>query len=207
MEYKEKKNPILVFIGDNDTFKLEIHRREKMAYKDYLKGEEAVKFVQTINGLNRIHRYYQARLEIKRGDVYIAKFNGECGYELDGMHFVVALVDSPEASPIVTVAPLKSIKPGKQLNPASDVYVGKIPGMKNGKEALAVINQIRSIDKTRLFDYEILNRISDYENGKLLSESNEIYCLHTKHYRLDRDQIGKIHKAALEYMFNGYIKH
>ena len=207
MQNKEKMNPVLVFIADDETFKLEIVKREKIAYKDYLKGEEAVKFVKSVNALNHFHRYYRAVLEIKRGDVYVAKFAGECGNELDGMHFVVALVDSPAISPIVTVAPLKSIKPGKALNPASDVYVGKIPGMDNGKEALVVINQIRSIDKVRLFDYEILNRISDYENGKLLSESNVIYCVHTKHYRLDREQIGKIHKAALEYMFNGFIKH
>ena len=45
MQNKEKMNPVLVFIADDETFKLEIVKREKIAYKDYLKGEEAVKFV------------------------------------------------------------------------------------------------------------------------------------------------------------------
>ena len=114
IEKKENEDPVLVFVADDETFKLEIAKRKNFVYKEYLKGEEAVRFVQSVNGLNRLHRRYQVKLDIKRGDVFVAKFAGECGYELDGMHFVVALVDSPAASPIVTVAPLKSIKQGRE---------------------------------------------------------------------------------------------
>ena len=203
----KNKNIVLTFVADNETYELGIAKRERALFTDYLRGNSAVRHINEINRNIHFFRHYETRLAIKRGDVFVGKFSAQCGNELDGMHFVVALVDSPILSQIVTVVPMKSIKYGKPLNPASDIYIGKIPGMDNGKEAIAVINQIRAIDKIRLFDYEIMNRLSDFENGLLLSENAIIECEHAKHYRLSDEQFSKIHKAALEYVFNGYIKH
>ena len=199
------KDMDLSFMHD-ELSELKVIKRRVPLRHDYLKGKDAEKRIVEINQLIYFYRFFETRLAIKKGDVFLARFGYECGNELNGNHYVVALLDSNPINQVVTVVPLKSDK-GKPLNPASDVMVGKIEKLNNTKDAIAVINQIRTIDKRRLFDAETIAHLSRYMNGEMLGEYSEL-TMQTKHvYRLSDEQFKKIHKAAEEYVYNGYIRH
>ena len=191
---------------DQETKELKVIKRRVPLRRDYLKGDEARRHVVEINQLIYFYRYFETRLAIKKGDVFLARFGFECGNELNGNHYVVALLDSNPISQVVTVVPLKSAK-GKPLNPASDVMVGKIEKLNNAKDAIAVINQIRTIDKRRLFDAETIARLGSYMSSEMLGEYSELTIQTKRIYRLTDEQFKKIHKAAEEYVYNGYIRH
>ena len=196
----------LSFMHDDEPSELKVIKRRVPLKHDYLKGEDARKHVVEINQLIYFYRYFETRLAIKKGDVFLARFGFECGNELNGNHYVVALLDSSPINQVVTVVPLKSAK-GKVLNPASDVMVGKIEKLNNSKDAIAVINQIRTIDKRRLFDAQSIARLSNYFSSEMLGEYSELTIQTKKIYRLTDEQFYKIHKAAEEYVYNGYIRH
>ena len=202
----ENSRDAISFIGEEDSFKMQILKKRIPARYEFLKGMEARNYVVSINQLIYFYRNFETRLEIKRGDVFLARFAFECGNELKGDHFVAALLDSSPISQVVTVIPLKSAK-GRPLNPASDILLGKIEGLNNGKETIAVINQIRTIDKRRLFDAEIIAHLNKFNNDELLAENPIITCQYKKLYRLSEAQYKIMHKAAREYVFNGYIRH
>ena len=196
----------LSFMHDDEPSELKVIKRRVPLKHDYLKGEDARKHVVEINQLIYFYRFFETRLAIKKGDVFLARFGFECGNELNGNHYVVALLDSSPINQVVTVVPLKSAK-GKALNPASDVMVGKIEKLNNSKDAIAVINQIRTIDKRRLFDAQSIACLSSYFSSEMLGEYSEITIQTKKIYRLTDEQFHKIHKAAEEYVYNGYIRH
>ena len=196
----------LSFMHDDEPSELKVIKRRVPLRHDYLKGDEARKHIVEINQLIYFYRYFETRLAIKKGDVFLARFGFECGNELNGNHYVVALLDSSPINQVVTVVPLKSAK-GKPLNPASDVMVGKIEKLNNAKDAIAVINQIRTIDKRRLFDAQTLVHLSGYMNSEMLGEYSELVVQSKRIYRLTDEQFAKIHKAAEEYVYNGYIRH
>lgn len=138
--------------------------------------------------------------------MFLVRFSFECGNELSGDHFVVALLDSSPLNPMVTVIPLKSDK-GRPLNPASDVFIGKINGMKSEKESVAIINQIRTIDKRRMFKSETVKHLDKYLADQTISEYEEIGAESKRIFRLTDQQYAKIHRAICEYVYNGFINH
>ena len=194
------------FMHDLEPTKLNVIRRRVPLRHDYLRGQDAETYVSEINQLIYFYRYFETRLAIKKGDVFLARFGVGCGNELSGNHYVVALLDSNPISQVVTVVPLKSAK-GRPINPASDVMVGTIKDLGNSKEAIAIVNQIRTIDKRRLFDSKTLSHLRDYLSNEMLGEYSEITIQSKRNYRLTDEQFNKIHKAAEEYVYNGYIRH
>ena len=157
------------FMHDFEPTKLNVIKRRVPLRHDYLRGKDAETHVTEINQLIYFYRYFETRLAIKKGDVFLARFGFECGNELSGNHYVVALLDSNPINQVVTVVPLKSAK-GRPLNPASDIMVGEIENLNNSKEAIAVINQIRTIDKRRLFDAQTIAHLSNYMSSEVIGE-------------------------------------
>lgn len=194
------------FMHDFEPTNLNVIKRRVPLRHDYLRGKDAETHVTEINQLIYFYRYFETRLAIRKGDVFLARFGLECGNELSGNHYVVALLDSNPINQVVTVVPLKSAK-GRPLNPASDIMVGEIENLNNSKEAIAVINQIRTIDKRRLFDSQTISHLSQFMSDEMISEYSEITVQAKRIYRLTDEQFKKIHKAAEEYVYNGYIKH
>ncbi len=182
-----------------------IKRREPMKY-DFLKGEIAVKYVTEINQQIYFYKHFETRIDIKKGDVFLARFGFECGNELSGNHYVVALLDSKPINQLVTIVPLKSVK-GKALNPASDIMIGEIENLYNSKEAIAIINQIRTIDKRRFFEPQTIAHLSKYIGSEMISECSEINVQTKRIYRLTNEQYEKIHNAVKDYVFSGFIRH
>lgn len=186
---------------------LVITKRRIPLLRDYLKSLEAKRHVNAINRMIYFYRNFETRIEIKRGEVFVVGFEFECGNELNGSHFVVALLDSSPLSQLVTIVPLHSVKMDKELNPASEVYIGEIPGVTNTKRAVAIINQVRTIDKRRMFDKAAIEHFNQYAQSEHYVDYDLITAQHKYIFRLTDEQYTKIHKAVQQYVFNGYIKH
>ena len=186
---------------------LTITKRRIPMVKDYLKGDYARRHVNTINRMIYFYKNFETRFEIKKGDVFLAYFEYQCGNEINGPHFVVALLDSSELSQIAMIVPLHSVKEGKELNPASELYIGEIPGVANGKKTVAIINQIRAIDKRRLFDKAAVEHFNAYAKSPYYVNYEKITAQHKYIFRLTDEQYHKLHTAVQQFVFNGYIKH
>ena len=204
MEKCEEKN--LSFKDRPSTFKLTItKRRIPLTKVPFLGGYCAKEHIRDFNRVAYFYKFFETKFSIKHGDVFVVRFISTCGNELNGNHFVVALLDSPALSPVVTIVPLKSLK-GNQLNPASDVFVGQINGLTNEKDAVAIINQIQTIDKSRLISKEIINNVCRYQTDESARDYEEIEVQDKNVYRLNAEQFNRVHTAACNYVFNGFIR-
>ena len=173
-----------------------------------IKANQQARLEENVYGnLAYFHNNYRTSFSIRKGDVILARFDGACGNEIQNPHFVVAINESKANNPLVTVVPLKSSKAGKELNPASDIVVGSIRGVLNDKETVAVINQIRTIDKCRLFEPKVLFNIDSIYNDRK-RENNEVTKIQLKKvYRLSDEQLESVRKAVVQYVSTGFIKH
>lgn len=150
---------------------------------------------------------FETRVALEKGDVFVFTFNFECGSELYGPHFCVVYLDSNPLDQLVRVIPLHSLKEGKSINPASEIFLGSIPGVENLKQAVAMIGQTKKVDKIRLFDkvgLDDLYRAKDsenYEEGRMIQVQNKFK------YRLTDEQYRKLRIAVIQYFNNGFIKH
>ncbi|MBO6262399.1 MAG: type II toxin-antitoxin system PemK/MazF family toxin [Bacilli bacterium] len=146
------------------------------------------------------HKYFDVRCDVRAGDVYLTQFQNSIGTELSGDHFAVAIINSTKKNRNVMIIPLTSAKEGKHKNPRNSVFLGTIPGINNGKESIALINQVQSVDKKRFLKldemYEILRLATEnsYERNSLICEINKV------HYRLTRKQYNELCKCCQEYM-------
>lgn len=201
----EKKKQSLTE-DDFEPKKLVVIKRREPMKNDFLKGETAVEYVTEANQLIYFYKHFETRFEILAGEVFLARLGIGVGNELSGNHYVMAYFNSSRREQLVTVVPLKSAK-GKPLNPASDILVGEIEKLHNSKEAIAIINQKRTIDKRRLFDPQTIARLSKIANAELIGESSEITVQTKRVYRLTSEQYEKVYKAVREFERNGFIKH
>ena len=185
---------------------LVISKRRIPVLREYLKGDNARKYVNAINRMIYFYRNFETRFEIKKGEVFVVGFEFECGNELNSSHFCVAVQDSSRLNQVALIVPLHSAKEGKELNPSSEIFIGKIPGVSNDKNAVAIINQIRVIDKRRLFDKAAVEHLDRFTQDQNIKEYQEIIGQHKYIYRLSEEQYHKLHIAVQQYVYNGYIK-
>lgn len=197
---KEKQKPA------KEKKELMMKKRRIPLAQPYFKGESA----KHRNGLTNTHifayKYFEPVFAVKAGDVYLARFPIEYGSELHGDHFVAVLLDSPVACPLVTVVPLKSEK-AKEINPASDIRLGVIEGINNGRKTIAVINQTRAIDKRRLLSEEAISALHSLVKKNLLKDYEEVCAEVINCYRLTNEQYNVLRKKAIGYFKNNYISH
>ena len=137
--------------------------------------------------------------------MFLAKLGYGAGCEIAGNHYVVAILNSKPINQSVTIIPLKSKKDKKPLNPASDILIGTIEGL-NSNEAIAVINQVRTIDKARLLDSETLMNARRYIADSMIAENKEITVNHNTVFRLNDEQLKRVSKAIQQFVYNGYIR-
>lgn len=203
-----EKYPIDFSLPENMEYacELKVLKRRIPMRVDFLKGEEARKYVSSINGLVFFYRFFETRVPLRHGDVLLATFNSGCGAELRGSHYCVVLLDSSAINQVVTIIPLKSNK-GRELNPASDIYLGDIPGMINGKGSIAVVNQIKTIDKRRFFNELTIRNLERCNLNCECADYKESFAQMKSIFRLTKEQYEKLHTAVRQYVLNGYIKH
>ena len=150
---------------------------------------------------------FETRVLLEKGDVFVFTFNFECGSELYGPHFCVVYLDSYPLDQLVRVIPLHSLKEGKTINPASEIFLGSIPGVENLKQAVAMIGQTKKVDKIRLFDKVGIDDLYRAKQDKKYEEGQMILAQNKFKYRLTDEQYRKLRMAVIQYFNNGFIKH
>ena len=93
--------------------------------------------------------HFKLRYDLKKGEIYEIDWGLNVNAEFSSRHYGVVLADSNPFNPLVLVCPLKSKH--QEAHPRSDVDVGYIEGLNTSKPTLAIVNQIRTIDKLRIF--------------------------------------------------------
>lgn len=150
------------------------------------------------------YRFFDTKFAIRKGEIFVARFDDGIGCELTGNHYVMALLDSRENEQLISIVPLKSLKEKESLNPASDLLIGVVNGINNGKETVAVINQVKSIDKRRLYDTIVKLDFNKYL-GDEYKDYQEITVEIKRIIRLDYKQYRLIHRAVKQFVTNGFI--
>ncbi len=131
---------------------------------------------------------FSLRYSLKRGEIYEIDWGLNVNAEFSNRHFGVVLADSDEFNPLVTVCPLKSNHSGAHAK--SDIDLGYIKELNTGKTTIAVVNQIRTIDKLRLYLRRIIG-VSDYDKN---NEENISII------RLENDKLNMIVEAYKKYI-------
>ena len=135
---------------------------------------------------------FELRFDLKQGEIYEIDWGININAEFSNRHFGVVLVDSDATNPLVTVCPLKTNH--GSIHPTNDVDLGFIRAINNAKSTVAVINQIRTIDKLRIYTKRSISRPS--ERRLYDSEDNE----NIEIMRLENDKFLKLMSAYFSYL-------
>lgn len=115
---------------------------------------------------------HEAQFELKKGEVYEFDWGINVNSEFSNRHYGVVLAYSGKNNPLVLVCPLKTNRYG--ANPHSDVNLGIITSIVTDKETLAVVNQIRALDKMRLYVKPIIHEMIENQEGKILLQDEQM---------------------------------
>ena len=133
-------------------------------------------------------------INVKAGEIYEVDFGINVNAEFSYRHYALILMDSAENNPLALVCPLKSNNKG--ANPKSDINLGVIEDLDVDHESLAVINQIRSIDKMRIFKRPIIRKNKEFDNSQHDNIKDESY-------RLEGNKFKMIIKMIQKYLEDG----
>lgn len=181
-------------------------KRPRPLIYSYLDNENRNEYVSMINRSIFFYRYFITKIDIKRCDVFKIRFDQGFGSELRGYHFVVAMQSSREINQTVTVIPLSSVKEAKQYNSKSTINIGVIEGIPGNKETVALINQLRTIDKIRLVGDKALDNFVEQYCEQIEKINGEFYIQNKEIYRLSDEQYQKILHAINNYLFTGAVE-
>lgn len=191
-----------MFNKRNDAFKgitiVKIFRNGQPGSQEEFKKTEQDIIQEEI--LKQFDENYHVQVKIFAGDVYLARFQNRIGAELQGDHFVVALTNSNVDNPNVIVVPLTSLKE-KEINAAHSLCLGIIDGINNGKQSVAMLNQIQCIDKKRILRFKNIDQIlSEYakENDQ---HDEKAKTTGVSHYRLTNSQLTRLQTNLKYYLY------
>ncbi len=140
---------------------------------------------------------------VKAGEIYEVDFGINVNAEFSYRHYALVLADSNENNPLVLVCPLKSNYRG--AHPSSDINLGIIKALDSNHESLAVINQIRTIDKLRIFKKPIIKR--NLRDRNVLNDSvrKDNKTDFEQVYRLEHTKFQKVIWKTLDFIEYGYF--
>ena len=138
---------------------------------------------------------YLLRYDLKQGEIYEFDWGLNVNAEFSNRHYGVVMVDSDSRNPLVTICPLKTNH--GSMCPKSDVDLGVIECLNTNKSTLAVVNQVRTIDKLRLYTRSIIGGKSDMLSD---SFSQDEYTI----MRLEKNKFEMVQKAYFDYL-NGKL--
>lgn len=172
---EEKSEENKVHLTQNEREENERQRKEW-----YRRNDEYSKFKED----------HEIRYTLKKGEIYEIDWGVNVNAEFSNRHYGVVLENSAEYNPLVLVCPIKTNHNG--ANRKSDVDLGIIEGISiNGTRSIAVINQIRSIDKMRIYTKSVINGI--------------IYDIKEKPVIvLDNNKVDIIKMAFMNYIFGRF---
>ena len=134
---------------------------------------------------------YSLRYDLKQGEIYEFDWGLNVNAEFSNRHYGVVMVDSDVRNPLVTICPLKTNH--GSMSPKSDVDLGFVDCLNSSKTTLAVVNQVRTIDKLRLYTKSIIGNKNDVLCD---SENEEEYII----MRLEKNKFDKVQNAYFDYL-------
>lgn len=137
---------------------------------------------------------YQLSYDLKKGEIYEVDWGMNINAEFSGRHYGVVLADSGPKNPLVLMIPLKSNHKA-EINPKSDLLLGMIDELPTASETVAVFNQVRAIDKVRIYTQLA---IGPARTNYRLEESQGNFV---KTYRLNDEQLNKLTETAAKMLF------
>ncbi len=177
--------------GLKKDFSVENQNPEKIKY--YEKREEQINSLKIqLEWIKRQLEYAQfsqehrLKMEVHRGEIYEFDWGVNVNAELSNRHYGLVLKDSSQYDPIVLVCPLKSNKRG--AHPASDIDLGMIEGLGTTHGTLAVINQVRAMDKLRIFSKNAIGDENTFEDKRVV---------------LSEDKMNRVLTALYIFLFDG----
>ena len=123
---------------------------------------------------------YKLRVECKMGEIYEIDWGVNVNAEFSNRHYGLVIRDSSQFDPLVYVVPLKSKH--SESNKASDVDLGIIEELNPGTRTIAVINQIRALDKMRIFSKSTIGETDIYEEKIPVLDSKKMQLVLTAIY-------------------------
>ena len=188
---------------DEEVIRKELifRKRDRELPQRYLKGQELLDMQDFINKYIYLYRNFEPWFEVDAGEIYFSEFPVGFGSELHGKHPVVVLNKAGVKCPVMTVVPLTS----KGCNVVSDYDLGVIKGLsKNNEHSIAVINQTRCIDKSRLVKEIVLNVLRAKQFKHPSNPGDEVRLDSFKICRLPKDKLTKLRNVVKRYL--GYNK-
>ena len=101
---------------------------------------------------------------------------------------------------------LSSYKESRQYNKRSTIEIGDVAEIPGSKQSVALVNQIRAIDKMRLIGEKALGNFVDKVCEKLNEIDGEFEIQDKQIYRLTKEQYDKILHAVNNYLFVGAVE-
>ena len=134
---------------------------------------------------------FALRYDLKRGEIYEFDWGININAEFSNRHYGVVLADSDIYNPLVTVCPLKTNHSGP--HPKSDVDLGKIEELDSDRSTIAVVNQIRTMDKLRIYLKRAIGTKTDKINEAIYESEKTIV-------RLENNKLNRIINAYKNYL-------
>ena len=122
------------------------------------------------------------RYNLKKGEIYEFDWGINVNAEFSNRHFGVVLKDSDEFNPLVVVCPLKSNH--GEVHRKSDVDLGIIKELNTFNRTIAVVNQVRTIDKLRIYLKRVIG-VSDINKINELNEVTENTIMRLENYKFN----------------------
>ena len=187
-------------------------KREIIGAKKQMISEKKQAHYDIIGWLIRQNEYakcaerYRLSYELKAGEIYEVDFGINVNAEFSYRHYALVLADSSESNPLVLVCPLKSNNKG--AHPASDINLGILSCLDTEHESLAVINQIRTVDKFRIFKRKVIGKREDFFtrfNDSEREYSNGLIDEYITPNRLDDSVFEIVKNGIINYLKYGVV--
>lgn len=108
---------------------------------------------------------YKLRYDLKRGEIYQIDWGINVNAEFSSISYGVVIADSSPFNPMVFMCPIRARKTNFGMTPRNAVELGIIPELKNAYPFIALVNQIRPIDKLRILqDGKTMDEINQYDS-------------------------------------------
>lgn len=139
-------------------------RQEDVAYKpDVLSSNTLEEIGNWISNAVRYEKFLNENkllYDLRKGDVYEIDYGGSVGNELKGRHYGVVMHDSNENCNTVLVCPLVSVSESDLQGSMWRINIGLLNWRFQNHESIALISQIRSIDKVRIYAKALINLVN-----------------------------------------------
>ena len=182
--------------------KLTFRKRIKEFQQRYLEGEELLKMQAYINKYFYLYRNFEPTFVTNAGEIYFSEFPVAFGNEIHGRHPVVVLNKSGAKQQMITVVPLTS----KSCNKVSDYDLGVIKGLsKNNEHSIAVVNQARAVDKSRLVLEHVIEVLQEREKENPTDAGVEISLDSIKICRLPKHKMTILRDKVKRFISNSQL--